>query len=100
MAARSCADVCRSNGERPAQLHRRIRIYVERDIAKNTEAFVAYVGDYHQRGSPAQLAEIGGSFRVKRNQAVDVFLGIGFSRAAPGLFVAAGYSIRFDARKK
>jgi hypothetical protein len=70
--------------------------YVERAVGTVAELFAEYAGDYRRRGSPTQLLHLGGAYKVRPLQQVDVHWGVGLSRAAPDVFVAIGYSFRLD----
>lgn len=70
--------------------------YIEREFGERDEVFVEYAGDYHQRGRPGQLLHIGTAYKLTPRHQIDFHMGIGLSRAAPDVFVAAGYSFRLD----
>jgi hypothetical protein len=75
---------------------------VEREFGSVADLFVEYVGQYdHQR--PAQLLDVGGSWRVTRLQQLDFHIGFGLNSSSAALngvpldqFFGIGYSIRLD----
>ena len=70
--------------------------YLERQITKRFDAFVEYVGNYVQHGTPQQLVHCGGSYRLSALSLIDFHLGFGVSEAAPDILFGIGYSFRFD----
>jgi len=56
---------------------------IEKKVTERGSLFVEYVGDYPENGSPAQLLNWGGPYRLSPNQQVDfhVALGINHKRA-------------------
>jgi len=67
---------------------------LDRQLAKNWDAFAEYAGDFPQAGGPRHLLHLGTSVRVTPNQQIDVHVGVGLSPAAPDHFVGVGYSFR------
>jgi hypothetical protein len=85
---------------RPADLaNKRITettFVIEKKLTERTSLFVEYVGDYPENGSPAQLLNSGGMYRLSPNQQVDFHVALGLNHNAPSYIVGIGYSIRFD----
>jgi Putative MetA-pathway of phenol degradation len=69
---------------------------IERKVTERASLFVEYVGDYPENGSPAQLLNSGGMYRLSPNQQVDFHIALGLNHNAPSYVVGLGYSIRFD----
>jgi hypothetical protein len=69
---------------------------VEKKVTDRTSLFLEYVGDYPESGSPAQLLNCGGLYRLSPNQQVDFHVALGLNHNAPNYIVGVGYSIRFD----
>lgn len=69
---------------------------VERKMTERVSLFAEYVGDYPANGSPAQLVNSGGLYRLTPNQQVDFHVALGLDRNAPRYIVGVGYSVRFD----
>jgi len=67
---------------------------LDRQLAKNWDAFAEYAGDFPQAGGPRHLLHLGTSVRVTSNQQIDLHVGVGLSAAAPDHFVGVGYSFR------
>ena len=66
----------------------------DRTLTKTWDAFVAYAGDFPERGGPRHLLHFGTAFRVTSNQQIDFHAGVGLSSATADHFIAAGYSFR------
>ena len=69
---------------------------VEKKVTERTSLFVEYVGDYPNNGSPSQLLNSGGLYRLSPNQQVDFHVALGLNHNAPSYIVGIGYSVRFD----
>jgi hypothetical protein len=69
---------------------------IEKEVTERASLFVEYVSDYSQNGSPAQLLNSGGLYRLTPNQQVDFHVALGLNRNAPSYIVGVGYSMRFD----
>jgi hypothetical protein len=69
---------------------------IEKKVTERASLFVEYVGDYPESGSPAQLLNSGGLYRLSPNQQVDFHIALGLNHNAPSYIVGVGYSIRFD----
>jgi hypothetical protein len=69
---------------------------VEKNTTERASLFVEYVGDYPANGSPAQLVNWGGLYRLTPNQQLDFHVALGLNRNAPSYIVGVGYSVRFD----
>ena len=72
----------------------------DRQLSGPWDAFVEYAGDFPERGGPRHLLHFGTSYKLGLNQQLDLHVGVGLSRAAVDRFIGAGYSFRFQARKK
>jgi hypothetical protein len=68
----------------------------EKKVIERTSLFVEYVGDYPDNGSPSQLLNSGGLYRLSPNQPVDFHVALGLNHNAPNYIVGVGYSVRFD----
>ena len=73
---------------------------MDRLLSKNWDAFVEYVGDFPQRGTPRHLLHFGTAFRPAQHHQVDLHGGVGLSGAAVDHFVAVGYSFRFQVLRR
>src|SRR5712671_823928 len=69
---------------------------IEKKVTERASLFVEYVGDYPQNGSPVQLLNSGGVYRLSPNQQVDFHVALGLNHNAPSYIVGVGYSVRFD----
>jgi hypothetical protein len=69
---------------------------IEKKVTERASLFVEYVGDYPENGSPAQLLNSGGLYRLSPNQQVDFHIALGLNHNAPSYIVGIGYSVRFD----
>jgi hypothetical protein len=69
---------------------------IEKKGTERASLFVEYVGDYPQNGSPAQLLNSGGLYRLSPNQQLDFHVALGLNHNAPSYIVGVGYSVRFD----
>ena len=69
---------------------------VEKNVTERMSLFVEYVGDYPANGSPAQLVNSGGLYRLTPSQQLDFHVALGLNRNAPSYIVGVGYSVRFD----
>ena len=69
---------------------------IEKKMTERASLFVEYVGDYPENGSPAQLLNSGGVYRLSANQQLDFHVALGLNHNAPNYIVGVGYSVRFD----
>ncbi len=69
---------------------------IEKKVTERASLFVEYVGDYPQNGSPSQLLNSGGVYRLSSNQQLDFHVALGLNHNAPSYIVGVGYSVRFD----
>jgi hypothetical protein len=69
---------------------------IEKKVTERASLFVEYVGDYPQNGSPSQLLNSGGLYRLSPNQQLDFHVALGLNHNAPSYIVGVGYSVRFD----
>jgi hypothetical protein len=69
---------------------------IEKQVTERVSLFVEYVGDYPESGSPAQLLNSGGLYRLGPNQQLDFHVALGLNHNAPSYVVGVGYSARFD----
>ncbi len=69
---------------------------IEKKVTERASLFVECVDDYPQNGSPAQLLNSGGLYRLTPNQQVDFHVALELNHNAPSYVVGVGYSVRFD----
>src|SRR3984893_83878 len=69
---------------------------IEKKVTERASLFVEYVGDYPENGSPSQLVNSGGVYRLTPTQQVDFHVAVGLNHNAPSYIVGVGYSVRFD----
>jgi hypothetical protein len=69
---------------------------IEKKVSERASIFVEYVGDYPQNGSPSQLMNSGGLYRLSPTQQVDFHVAFGLNHNAPSYIVGIGYSFRID----
>ncbi len=69
---------------------------IEKKVTERASLFVEYVGDYPANGSPAQLLNSGGVYRLTPTQQVDFHVAVGLNHNAPSYIAGIGYSVRFD----
>jgi hypothetical protein len=69
---------------------------IEKKMTEKASLFVEYVGDYPENGSPSQLLNSGGLYRLGPNQQLDFHVALGLNHNAPSYIVGVGYSVRFD----
>jgi Putative MetA-pathway of phenol degradation len=69
---------------------------IEKKVTERASLFVEYVGDYPQDGSPSQLLNSGGLYRLSPDQQLDFHVAMGLNHNAPSYIVGVGYSVRFD----
>jgi len=69
---------------------------IEKKVTERASLFVEYVGDYPHNGTPSQLLNSGGLYRLGSNQQLDFHLALGLNHNAPSYIVGVGYSVRFD----
>jgi hypothetical protein len=69
---------------------------IEKKLTERAGLFAEYVGDYPVNGSPIQLLNSGGFYRLTANQQVDFHVALGLNRNSPDYIVGVGYSVRFD----
>jgi hypothetical protein len=69
---------------------------IEKKMTEKASLFVEYVGDYPENGSPAQLLNSGGLYRLSPHQQVDFHVALGLNHNAPSYIIGIGYSVRFD----
>jgi outer membrane putative beta-barrel porin/alpha-amylase len=70
--------------------------YLERELTKNSDAFVEYAGDYFSHGSTREFIHLGGAYRIGPRNQIDFHVGFGLTRGTPNYFWAGGYSFRID----
>jgi Putative MetA-pathway of phenol degradation len=68
--------------------------YLEKQITKAWDVFAEYAGDFAQRGGSKEVVHLGTAYKITPTNQVDFHFGYGLSRATPGRFFAAGYSLR------
>ena len=69
---------------------------LDRQLTQRSDAFIAYVGDFPQRGGPRHLVHFGAAYRIAPRHQLDAHFGIGLSSAAIDHFIGVGYSFRFQ----
>jgi outer membrane putative beta-barrel porin/alpha-amylase len=69
---------------------------IEKEIGARSDLFIEYVGEYPSHGSPSQLLNSGGAYRITPKQQIDFHIATGLNRAAPSYVIGVGYSFRFD----
>jgi outer membrane putative beta-barrel porin/alpha-amylase len=82
--------------ELPRKLILESTLYVEREVAKDSDVFLEYGADYGDRERSRQVLHVGAAHRIARRQQVDFHFGFGLTHGAPTHFFAAGYSFRID----
>jgi len=80
----------------PTKLITETTFAIERKVTERAALFVEYVGDYPVNGSPTQLLNSGGLYRLSPNQQVDFHVALGLNHNAPSYIIGLGYSVRFD----
>jgi hypothetical protein len=80
----------------PSKLITEATLVIERKVTERASLFVEYVGDYPEHGSPTQLLNSGGLYRLSPSQQVDFHVALGLNHNAPSYIVGIGYSVRFD----
>ena len=73
--------------------------YLVRSLARSWDAFAEYAGDFPRRGGPRHLLHFGSAYRIAPRNQIDFHVAAGLSRAAPDVFVGAGYSFLFRLAK-
>ncbi|HEV3331187.1 MAG TPA: transporter [Bryobacteraceae bacterium] len=71
-------------------------LYIQKEIMKRWDVFGEYAGDFPQWDGSRQIAHFGTVYGITPKQQVDFHFGFGLSHAAPGHFLAVGYSFRVD----
>jgi hypothetical protein len=69
---------------------------IEKRLTERASLFMEYVGDYPEGGSPAELLNSGGLYRLSPNQQLDFHVALRLNHNAPSYIVGVGYSVRFD----
>jgi len=69
---------------------------IDRQVSAHADIFAEYIGDFQNRGLPAEALNFGGSYRLTSTQQIDFHAGFGLNRQASNYFVGIGYSLRFD----
>jgi hypothetical protein len=83
-------------GEPTSKLSTEATFVIEKKVTERASLFVEYVGDYPANGSPAQLLNSGGVYRLTPTQQVDFHVAVGLNHNAPSYIAGIGYSVRFD----
>ncbi len=73
---------------------------IDRQLTKQWDAFVEYVGDFSETGGPRHLLHVGTAYKLTAQQQVDFHAGVGLSSAAVDHFVGVGYSFRLQAVRR
>jgi hypothetical protein len=66
---------------------------IEKKMTETASLFVEYVGDYLENGSPSQLVNSGGVYRLSPNQQLDFHVALGLNHNAPATL--SGLDIRY-----
>ena len=69
---------------------------IEKNLTERFSLFTEYVGDYPEGGSPSQLWNSGGLYRLSPTQQVDFHVAFGLNHNTPSYIVGIGYSFRID----
>src|SRR6516162_2568592 len=67
---------------------------IEKNLTERFSLFTEYVGDYPEGGSPSQLWNSGGLYRLSPTQQVDFHVAFGLIHITPGFIVGIGCSFR------
>jgi hypothetical protein len=73
-----------------------VTLSIERELSARSDVFFEHIGDYRAPGMSTQLLNMGGAYRLTKNQQIDFHLGVGLNDNSPHYFVGLGYSFRFD----
>ncbi len=79
-------------------LHRKQLIYqptavLSRKLGAKANAFIEYAGNFTRRQLSDQIIDIGGLYRLRSNQQIDVRFGVGLTKVSPTVFIEFGYSL-------
>ncbi len=80
----------------PVKLITEQTVELEKELGEQAYVFVEYVGDYPEHGSPIQMLNSGGAYRLTRTQLIDFHIAAGLNANAPDYIVGLGYSFRLD----
>jgi Putative MetA-pathway of phenol degradation len=69
---------------------------IEKEIGKNADLFVEYVGDYPERGNSQLLLNSGGPYRITQTQQIDFHVAFGLNDNSADYIFGLGHSFRFD----
>jgi hypothetical protein len=69
---------------------------LEKQVGKQADVFVEYVGDYAEHGLPSHMVNTGAAYRLTRIEQIDCHVAIGLNSPAPDYIVGVGYSFRVD----
>ncbi|MGH9807832.1 MAG: transporter [Terriglobia bacterium] len=80
----------------PVKLITEPTVSLEKEFGEQAYAFVEYVGDYSEHGSPSHLLNCGGAYRLTRTEQIDFHVAAGLNANAPDYIFGLGYSFRLD----
>lgn len=68
---------------------------LDRQLTGPWDIFAEYAGSFPRSGGPQHVIDFGSTYKLTKNQQIDLRGGAGLSAAAVEHFMGAGYSIRF-----
>lgn len=71
----------------------------DRQLSGPWDLFAEYAGSFPQSGGPQHVIDFGSTYKLSKNQQIDLRGGTGLSAAAVDHFVGAGYSFRFSLKQ-
>jgi hypothetical protein len=80
----------------PVKLITEPTVSLEKELGEQAYVFVEYVGDYPEHGSPSQMLNTGGAYRLTKTEQIDFHLAFGLNANAPDYIFGLGYSFRVD----
>lgn len=75
-----------------------ITALLDRQLSGPWDVFAEYAGSFPQNGGPQHMIDFGSTYKLTKNQQIDLRGGTGLSAAAVDHFVGGGYSFRFSLR--
>jgi hypothetical protein len=70
--------------------------YFDWQLTQTWDAWMEYSGSFPERGSAAQILNMGGCYKPTPHQQIDFHWAVGLSAAAPDDSIGLGYSVRFQ----
>jgi Putative MetA-pathway of phenol degradation len=80
----------------PVKLITEPTVELEKELGEQAYVFVEYIGDYPEHGSPVQMLNTGGAYRLTRTEQIDFHVAAGLNTNAPDYIFGLGYSFRVD----